>query len=217
MENNFNASVQTVNIYNNTYNYNPTKHCNRCYQLKPLTEFYYRTDTNCYKSECNDCRHEYQKQYYQNHKEKIRLYEKHNQPRRNELRRERYHNDEEYKLKNNLRCRLYQALQPQGIRKTNTTLELTGCTLEFLNAWLHFTKNFYAPYSVNTHIDHVYPCARFNLQDVNQQLDAFNWKNLRVIDASDNMHKSDRLPTQDEIITHQNLIYAFLHMFSSAF
>ena len=204
-QNNYYAPV-TYNIYN----YYNTKQCSNCYQVKPVTEFYIRSDNGTCRSRCKDCHKNYNRQYRESHQDTIKQIREDYKPRRNERRRDRRLYDDQYRIKETLRCRLWHAFNSQGLIKMNTTLELTGCSLEFLTAWLSFTKQFYAPYSVNTHIDHVYPCARFDLRDVNQQLQAFNWKNLRVIDATENMKKSDTLPTQDEIITHQNLINYFL-------
>ena len=44
------------------------------------------------------------------------------------------------------------------------------------------------------HIDHVIPCAAFNLKDPEQVKKCFHYTNLRPLDALENIRKSDRLP-----------------------
>jgi len=45
------------------------------------------------------------------------------------------------------------------------------------------------------HIDHIVPCARFDLTDPEQQKACFNWKNLQPLWAMENIKKGERLWT----------------------
>ena len=44
------------------------------------------------------------------------------------------------------------------------------------------------------HIDHIVPCASFDLSDPNQQRICFNFRNLQPLWAKDNQRKQDKLP-----------------------
>ena len=44
-------------------------------------------------------------------------------------------------------------------------------------------------YGTIWHIDHIKPCASFDLTDVNQQMECFNYKNLQPLWAKDNLAK----------------------------
>jgi len=60
------------------------------------------------------------------------------------------------------------------------------------------------------HIDHFIPCAKFDLNDPEQQRECFNWMNLRIIPASKNLSKNAKLPTMAEYINHINMCYDFI-------
>jgi len=43
------------------------------------------------------------------------------------------------------------------------------------------------------HIDHIIPCARFDLRKPNEQKKCFNYKNLQPLWAFDNLSKNDKI------------------------
>jgi hypothetical protein len=87
--------------------------------------------------------------------------------------------DPSFKMKNVLRLRLLSALK--GKTKSAHTLELLGCTRDdFMN---HLQLHFKEGMNWNNHglvweIDHVLPCASFDLSDAAQQRICFHWTNL---------------------------------------
>ena len=92
----------------------------------------------------------------------------------------RYHNDSKFRLLGNLRTRLQGALRAQGVRKTTSTMKLCGCSLEKLKQ--HIEDQFYDGMSwekKNFHIDHMEPCALFNLEDQEEQRKCFHYTNLK--------------------------------------
>lgn len=104
-----------------------------------------------------------------------------------------------FKLKNNLRCKLRKALKA-NIKKSKSSIELVGCTLEILK--IHLESQFktgmnWANYGNKQNqwvIDHILPCELFDLNDVNQQKFCFNYKNLQPLWKHENDNKSDILP-----------------------
>lgn len=110
-------------------------------------------------------------------------------------RRARYHTDLQFKLMLNLRSRVRSALKAGSALKTAHTKELLGCPVVWLEAWL---ESLFKPgmtwenHGPVWHIDHVKPCAAFDLRDPEQQKICFHWSNHQPLFALDNIRKSDR-------------------------
>ena len=108
--------------------------------------------------------------------------------------------DDNYRLADNLRTRLYTALQGNG--KAATTEELLGCTFEQAVAHIEvqFTAGMsWAKMGVNgIHIDHIRPCASFDLTDPEQQRECFHYTNLQPLWAKDNLRKADKWETSKQ-------------------
>lgn len=47
------------------------------------------------------------------------------------------------------------------------------------------------------HIDHIIPCSAFNMLELSQQRECFNYKNLRPLWASENMSKGAKILNYD--------------------
>ena len=90
-----------------------------------------------------------------------------------------------------LRTRLHDALR--GRTKADHTLVLVGCTLDQLKVHLEqqFTEGMtWFNYGFRGwHIDHVIPCASFDLTDPVQQRMCFHYTNLQPLWAADNFRK----------------------------
>lgn len=113
----------------------------------------------------------------------------------NKRRREKYAKDNEYKILTTLRNRLGDALKIVGrSKKAARTLELLGCPVWHLMAHFEFlfkpgmTWENHGPV---WHIDHIKPCAKFDLSDPEQQKSCFHWTNLQPLFAEENLRKSD--------------------------
>ncbi len=104
----------------------------------------------------------------------------------------RYNIDKSYKIKDNLRSRVRTALK--GIAKSAATMELIGCTIEALIKHLEaqfangMTWDNYGFYG--WHVDHIIPCASFDLTDPDQQKACFHYSNLQPLWAEDNLRKN---------------------------
>lgn len=104
--------------------------------------------------------------------------------------------DPNYKIKVNLRTRIGHLLR--GIAtKSARTIELLGCTIPELRA--HLESQFREGMSFENygrtgwHIDHIIPCAMFDLRDPAQQRACFHWSNLQPLWARDNCRKGARV------------------------
>src|SRR6266853_6760023 len=88
-----------------------SKYCYKCYEIKPLTEFNFRRDTYKYRNECKQCYKLRGQKYYQQNKEHYKELANSYKPIRNEIRRNRYHNDSNYKISECLKTRFHSALK----------------------------------------------------------------------------------------------------------
>jgi len=95
------------------------------------------------------------------------------------------------KLKRNIRSRIVSALY----NKKKHTVEYLGCNIpEYLN-WLLKNECNYTLENRGSewHIDHVIPLSHFNLEDEEQQLIAFNWRNTMPLSCEENLKKNNKI------------------------
>ena len=196
-----------------------SKVCRVCKEEKALSEFYKckrntaKGVTSYVRSRCKECK-----------KEANKAWTKANRERQNQLNREyrarkksgikrklrqthaerlayqknRYHNDANFKIIRTLRTRLHHALK--GNTKSDRTLELLGTTVEHLHE--HLESQFLPGMSWDNHghgegkwqVDHIVPCASFNLSEEEQQRQCCHWTNLQPLWWEDNQEKSDKVP-----------------------
>jgi hypothetical protein len=107
---------------------------------------------------------------------------------------EKYGKDIEWTLLRNIRIRLNHALKNNF--KTGKTLDLLGCSIEEFK--LHLEKQFnkamnWENYGTYWEVDHIKPCASFNLIDPIQQQECFHYTNTQPLSCSDNRSKADKL------------------------
>lgn len=136
------------------------------------------------------------RKYAQTHKEERKVYEDANREmikdRDNAYYKNKMETDPIYKIKRNLRSRVAKALKGIG-SKSDTTMNLIGCTVEELKA--HIESQFVEGMSWSNyghdiwHIDHIKPCASFDLTDPEEQKACFNWENMQPLWAIDNLSK----------------------------
>jgi len=98
------------------------------------------------------------------------------------------------KMKRSIRCRIWEALNR---KKENHTIHYLGCDSKTYFNWiLSYNEN----YTIENrgkiwHIDHVIPLSLFNLENPDEQLIAFNWRNTMPLSAKENLAKNNRILT----------------------
>ena len=143
------------------------------------------------------------KEYYQipkNAKRKReikKIWRQKNAERINDQTRQRKKDNPHLLMACRLRARVRQALRQNSMaKKTNTTLKLVGLK-SWQDLWKHLEKQFEKGMSKKNmnkwHIDHIKPCASFDLSKVSEQKKCFNYKNLQPLWAVDNLRKGAKL------------------------
>lgn len=141
----------------------------------------------------------YDKAYRLKHRERInalvREWHHSNKERLNEYCRNKRANDPQFAIRNNLRCRVNTALRNVGLKRDKHIEDLIGCTIEFLMGYLEakFTDGMSWENRGKWHIDHIMPCASFDLTKSEQRSLCFHYTNLQPLWAVDNIVKSDNI------------------------
>jgi len=151
-------------------------------KLKKLKKLDYIKNIEKYKN--------YHKKYREEKKEELKINKrKYVKKRRNE--------DILFKIISSLRSRLHSVMKYKNTKKCKKTLELTGCTLEFLYNYLEskFTKGMswdnYGKFG--WHIDHIIPCSSFDMSNPEEQKKCFHYTNLQPLWWLDNLKKSNKI------------------------
>jgi hypothetical protein len=150
-----------------------------------------RKDKNKYREENKDKLRERERKYREENKDKMR-----------EDRNKRYKKDPNFKLGSLIRGRIREALKNNNIKKTSKSAELLGCSI--LEAREHIEKQFKKGMTWDNHgfkgwhIDHIMPCASFDLTDSDQQKKCFHYTNLQPLWAHENMSKGAKIPLDKE-------------------
>jgi len=92
-----------------------------------------------------------------------------------------------------LRSRVYYALKSYNKKKEQKTLEYLGCTLGELTTYLEtkFEEGMTWENQGEWHIDHIKPCASFNLDNEEEIAQCFHFSNLQPLWGEDNLIKHD--------------------------
>lgn len=136
----------------------------------------------------------YYKNYQEENKDKLAKYKR-------KWMSEKYETDVEFKIKMQLRHRVKEAIR-HGY-KSASTLELLGESVEHAKkhleslweegmSWENWTSD-------GWHIDHIRPCATFDLTIPDQQQLCFSWRNLQPLWGSENVVKRHAYEPHDEV------------------
>jgi hypothetical protein len=174
--------------------------CYKCGNERPI---------NLFKSKnrvCKRCREGNKHQWYEENKDRLKIKGK-EYAERNKEKKKKYHKkyylknksklikyigeytkkrrkqDINYKILDSLRCRIYGALK--GERKSESTKRLLGCSLDYFKKYFAslFTDEMTWDKFLHgeIHIDHIKPCDQFDLTDIEQQRQCFNYKNIQPL------------------------------------
>lgn len=109
----------------------------------------------------------------------------------------RYQEDATYRLQRILRSRLTQALSDRQAFKWDTAFELLGCSVDDL---IHHLESLWQPGMSwenygreGWHIDHIVPCAAFDLTRPEEQAKCFHYTNLQPLWAQENLAKGAKV------------------------
>ena len=140
----------------------------------------------------------YMSNYRKNHSKQAKIIFKKwrisNKKELREYKNYKYRTDVNYRITVLLRGRLRLALN--GICKSKSTLKLLGCSLEYFKTYYEDKfqdgMNWDKVMSGEIHIDHIKPCASFDLSKPSHQRKCFHYTNLQPLWAIDNMKKGAR-------------------------
>jgi hypothetical protein len=200
-----------------------TKFCRKCGSFKSLFEFH---KNSCRKDGladwCKDCmlnhkkswylknknnilarQSDYSKEHHKINKDKKKIWDrtyliKHREQINLKQVLKRKHN-KNLRILHNLRGRVLSALH--GKTKSKRTLELLGCTIDFLKqhlesqfkpgmSWNNYGTGYNGMGMKEWHIDHINPCAKFDLRNPEEQKLCFHWSNLQPLWAKENWNKN---------------------------
>ena len=142
-------------------------------------------------------RNKYYEQYLsnpqnkENHKNNIKNWFKSNPEYMNQYMKNRYNNDLEFKIKSNIRTRFYHSLK--GTTKKSSVLFLLGCEIDFFIKYI--SEKFLPEMTWENHgeiweIDHILPCASFDLTLLEDQKKCFHYTNMQPLFATTEIAES---------------------------
>lgn len=179
-----------------------TKTCNTCSTSKPISEF--RMTNKSSDGHFHKCKTCWKPSVW--NKEKQKLSEKRYCDRNKEKLKEKWKKDGQKvhrKIKSRLSNRIKDALKAKSLRKDNNTMSYLGCSHVFLKKWFEFL--FVEGMSWDNigqwHIDHVIPCASYDLTNEDHIKQCFSWKNIRPCWEKENLEKGSQ--TIPEVVKNQ--------------
>ena len=104
------------------------------------------------------------------------------------------------------RSSVYKCIHKTGdLIKEHKTIKYIGCTEQELVDHLlaQITPEIE---EVGFHIDHIKPVSKFDLSNKEELLKCCNWKNLQLLTPEENLKKSNRWTSEDEIEWNKNFI-----------
>ncbi len=106
----------------------------------------------------------------------------------------------QFMMRDRLQSRLNFVLQNVGSRKSDTLEKYLGCSSKQLAEWIEsqFTKEMSWDNRGKWNVDHVRPCASFDLTDEYQAKVCFNWRNLMPLGEIENKSKQAKYEPHNE-------------------
>lgn len=168
-----------------------SKRCSRCKENKDFDNFHKNKNSkNGLFEICKDCRSIYYKKNAKKRREYQRNYDREHRKERTMYANKRRKTNPQCKMKSRLRARLAQALN--GKSKSSSTIELLGCDIDY---FVNYIKIQLLPGMTldNIEIDHMMPCASFDLTKVEEQKSCFHYTNLQPLSKHENGSKGAKI------------------------
>lgn len=111
------------------------------------------------------------------------------------------HNNISERLKTNIRNRIRHSVK----KRNECSAELLDCPIEMLIKWLEFNfdeEMSWDNYGSYWHMDHITPCASFDMDNKEQRLKCFNWRNVAPLEGRLNESKHSKI--DKKIIKYYN-------------
>ena len=145
------------------------------------------------------------KEYREKNKERTKKIrqerDKKNRKKLNKYTRDRKKTNPSIRIRHQLSNRLWSALKRNNLyqNKCASTMQLVGCTIEEL--WKHLeSSSSWEPWMTRENygkggwdVDHILPCASFDLKCPVQQLACFHWSNLQPLEHIKNVKKGSKI------------------------
>ena len=204
-----NSNISKVDFENS----NITKKCHKCKNILKLSFFNIdKLKHDGLSSYCQSCIKEtnqrfhlnnpdyaakYNKQYYVANSEVMKAQSKEYNKINKVLVRKRaslYEKRPWVKVRRRLSFRIKEALLNFNMKKSHRVEKLLGCNIVDFRKYfeLKFTKGMIWENFGEWHIDHIKPCASFNLVDIEEQKKCFHYTNLQPLWAEENIKKGSR-------------------------
>jgi hypothetical protein len=108
---------------------------------------------------------------------------------------ERKARDPQYAIGLRVRTRICMALKNKRVKKSLRTVELIGCSYEFLRQHIEsqFREGMAWDKSHSFHIDHIRPLSSFDLTNPEQLKAACHWSNLQPLYPEENIKKGSKV------------------------
>ncbi len=141
-------------------------------------------------------RTKYLQNYYKTDRYKKRVMEQYTPETKRRInlhKTERRKKDMDYRIRCILRSRLRKVLK--GKLKSAKTKELLGCSITYFLDYMESQfddEMSWANYG-QWHLDHIKPCASFNLINPEEQRECFHYTNLQPLWAEDNLRKGAKV------------------------
>jgi hypothetical protein len=173
--------------------------CTKCKKDLPFDQFNKeKLGKHGLKPYCKACQSKYNRKYNRKKKNDIanrkKKYLKENREKIRDYKYKRYHSNLDFRIKCILRARINKVVK--GESKSDNTMSLVGCSVDELK--IHLESQFQEGMSWDNygiegwHVDHIKPCASFDMSDPEEQKKCFHYSNLQPLWAKDNLEKGDK-------------------------
>jgi len=157
--------------------------------LPATTEYFYRSSQGKHKlnGHCKKCIKRYHLAHRDDTNKRARECRNKNPEKYNNI---------QARLTRGMRGLIHRVLQRYRVKKKNRTIELLGCDIAFLVSYLEsqfqpgMNWENYGHEPGCWQVDHIRPCASFDLRDIAQQKECFGYHNLQPLWATENYSKN---------------------------